>query len=127
MLRVRRFTEKPNRERAEEFVAAGNYHWNSGIFVWSARTLANAVREHLPEMAPLLEKIAAAYGTPDFDRVFARAISEVRKHQRGLRDPRAAVGERRDIARISTACPPTSAGTTSDPGRRSTSTSSSKT
>jgi mannose-1-phosphate guanylyltransferase len=42
-------------------VAAGNYFWNSGIFLWSARTLANAVREHLPEMAPLLEKIAAAY------------------------------------------------------------------
>src|SRR5271155_3690018 len=74
-LRVRRFTEKPNQERAEEFVAAGNYHWNSGIFVWSARTLANAVREHLPEMAPLLEEIAAAYGTGsgagDFERVFA--------------------------------------------------------
>ena len=70
-LRVRRFTEKPNQERAEEFVAAGNYHWNSGIFIWSARTLANAVREHLPETAPLLEQIAAAHGTPAFDQVFA--------------------------------------------------------
>ena len=125
VLRVRRFTEKPNRERAEEFVAAGNYHWNSGIFVWSARTLANAVREHLPEMAPLLEKIAAAYGTPDFDRVFRELYPTVRKHQRRLRDPRAALGERRTLAPISTACLPTSAGTTSDPGRRSTSISSS--
>ena len=71
-LRVRRFTEKPNQERAETFVAAGNYHWNSGIFIWSARTLANAVREHLPETAPLLEEIAAAYGRPDFHEVFAR-------------------------------------------------------
>lgn len=69
-LRVRRFTEKPNQKRAEEFVAAGNYHWNSGIFVWSARTLANAVREHLPETAPFLEEIAAAYGSPDFRKVF---------------------------------------------------------
>src|SRR5579863_8257333 len=43
-LRVRRFTEKPNQMKAEEFVAAGNYYWNSGIFLWSARTLANAVR-----------------------------------------------------------------------------------
>src|SRR6202034_202184 len=39
MQRVRRFTEKPNLEKAEEFVAAGNYYWNSGIFLWSARTL----------------------------------------------------------------------------------------
>ena len=69
-LHVRRFTEKPNQNRAEEFVAAGNYYWNSGIFLWSARTLANAVREHLPETAPLLEGIAAAYDTPEREHVF---------------------------------------------------------
>jgi mannose-1-phosphate guanylyltransferase len=69
-LHVRRFIEKPNQNRAEEFIAAGNYYWNSGIFLWSARTLANAVREHLPETAPLLEGIAAAYGTPQFEEVF---------------------------------------------------------
>ncbi len=68
---VRRFTEKPDLPRAQQFLAAGNYHWNSGIFVWSARTLANAIREHLPKTAGLLEKIAAAYGTPEFDAVFA--------------------------------------------------------
>jgi mannose-1-phosphate guanylyltransferase len=69
-LHVRRFTEKPNQNRAEDFVSAGNYYWNSGMFLWSARTLADAVREHLPETAPLLESIAAAYGTPQFDEVF---------------------------------------------------------
>jgi mannose-1-phosphate guanylyltransferase len=69
-LYVRRFTEKPNQSRAEEFVAAGNYYWNSGMFLWSARTLANAVRDHLPETAPLLETIAAAWGTPEFNEVF---------------------------------------------------------
>lgn len=69
-MRVRRFTEKPNRERAEEFLEAGNYYWNSGIFLWSARTLANAIREHVSETAPILEKIAAAYQTPEFERVF---------------------------------------------------------
>ena len=70
VLRVRRFTEKPNQARAEEFVAAGNYHWNSGMFLWKASTLANAVREHLSESAPMLEEIAAAYGTPEFQQVF---------------------------------------------------------
>src|SRR5271166_6482823 len=69
-LHVRRFIEKPNQNRAEDFVAAGNYYWNSGMFLWSARTLANAVREHLPETAPLLEAIANAHGTPEFDEVF---------------------------------------------------------
>ena len=70
VLRVRRFTEKPNRERAEEFVLAGTYYWNSGIFLWTARTLANAIREHLSETAPFLRQIADAYGTPRFEQVF---------------------------------------------------------
>ena len=68
--RVRCFKEKPQKEKAEEFLAAGNYAWNSGIFLWSARTLANAIREYRPEMALLLEKIAAAFGTVEFARVF---------------------------------------------------------
>jgi len=70
--RVRRFTEKPDRERAAEFVAAGNYFWNSGMFLWSARTLANALREHLPKTAPILEQIAEAFGTRKFAGTFRR-------------------------------------------------------
>lgn len=68
---VRRFIEKPEKDRAQEFLATGNYVWNSGIFLWSVRTLAAAIREHCPAMAPLLEKIAAAYDTPDFSQVFS--------------------------------------------------------
>lgn len=69
--KVKRFTEKPDKAQAEQFVATGNYAWNSGIFLWSARTLAGAIREYCPAMAPLLEKIAAAHGTEEFTRVFA--------------------------------------------------------
>ena len=64
--RVRRFTEKPNAEKAAEFLQAGNYSWNSGMFIWSARTLTNALREHLPQTAVILEKIAATYGSSKF-------------------------------------------------------------
>ncbi len=94
-LHVRRFTEKPNQNRAEEFVSAGNYYWNSGMFLWSARTLADAVREHLPETAPLLESIAAAYGTPQFDEVF-RALypkCENISVDYAVLEPRSAKGE----------------------------------
>jgi mannose-1-phosphate guanylyltransferase len=96
-VRVRRFTEKPNRERAEQFVAAGNYHWNSGMFIWSARTLANAVREHMPETAPHLEAIAAAFGTPDFKRVFAEKypLCENISVDYAILEPRSAKGEHR--------------------------------
>jgi mannose-1-phosphate guanylyltransferase len=94
-LHVRRFIEKPNQNRAEEFVAAGNYYWNSGIFLWSARTLANAVREHLPETAPLLESIAAAWGTPQFDEVFHNAYPKCENISvdYAVLEPRSAKGE----------------------------------
>jgi mannose-1-phosphate guanylyltransferase len=65
-LRVRRFTEKPDLATARQFLDAGNYFWNSGMFLWRADTLANALREHLPNTAVFLEKIAADYGTPKF-------------------------------------------------------------
>lgn len=71
-LRVRRFTEKPSTEVAARFVAAGNYFWNSGMFVWRARTLANALTEYLPRTAALLKKIADSYGTGKFDKTLAK-------------------------------------------------------
>jgi mannose-1-phosphate guanylyltransferase len=94
-LHVRRFIEKPNQNKAEEFIAAGNYYWNSGMFIWSARTLANAVREHLPETAPLLETIAAAYGTPRFDEVFREVYPKCENISvdYAVLEPRSAKGE----------------------------------
>lgn len=95
VLRVRRFTEKPNRQRAAEFLEAGNYFWNSGMFIWGTRTLANAVRLHLPETAPLLEQIAAAWGTPDFGRVFAELYPRCENISvdYAILEPRSAMGE----------------------------------
>jgi mannose-1-phosphate guanylyltransferase len=94
-LHVRRFTEKPNQNRAEEFVAAGYYYWNSGMFLWSARTLANAVREHLPETAPLLEGIAAAWGTPHFEETFRKLYPKCENISvdYAVLEPRSAKGE----------------------------------
>ena len=93
--RVKRFTEKPDLARAEEFLAAGNYAWNGGIFLWSARTLANAIREHRPAMAPLLEEIAAAYGTPQFGAVFAEFYPQCERISvdYAVLEPRSAKGE----------------------------------
>ncbi len=71
VLQVVRFTEKPDLDLAQKFVAAGNFYWNSGMFVWGARTLADALREHLPNTAPILEQIAMSYGKPGFDAKFA--------------------------------------------------------
>jgi len=48
--RVKQFTEKPNRELAEIFVKSGNYYWNSGIFIWKASTIINALDKFKPEL-----------------------------------------------------------------------------
>jgi mannose-1-phosphate guanylyltransferase len=71
-LRVRRFTEKPDTGRAAAFLAAGNYYWNSGMFLWSAHTLANALMEHLPKTAAVLQEIAASFGTRKFENTFLK-------------------------------------------------------
>jgi mannose-1-phosphate guanylyltransferase len=94
-LRVRRFTEKPTLETASAFVAAGNYFWNSGMFLWSARTLANALREHLPKTAPLLEEIAAAFGTRAFANIFRRLYPKCENISvdYAILEPRSAKGE----------------------------------
>jgi mannose-1-phosphate guanylyltransferase len=97
--RVKRFTEKPSLAAAEQFVASGNYAWNGGIFFWSARTLANCIRKYSPAMAPLLEKIAAAYGTADFERVFAEIYPQCENISidYAVLEPRSAKGEASEI------------------------------
>lgn len=96
-LRVRRFTEKPNADRAKEFLAAGNYFWNSGMFLATARTLANAVREHLPETAPYLEEITQAFGTTEFASKFAELYPRCENISidYAIIEPRSAKGEHR--------------------------------
>ncbi len=46
---VVRFVEKPDAATASQFVASGNYFWNSGMFLWKIRTLLNLFQKHMPE------------------------------------------------------------------------------
>jgi mannose-1-phosphate guanylyltransferase len=94
-LPVRRFTEKPDLDLARRFLDAGNYFWNSGMFLWRADTLANTLREHLPNTAPLLEKIAAAYGTRKFAETFRKLYPKCENISidYAVLEPRSAKGE----------------------------------
>ena len=49
--KVKAFTEKPNLELAKVFLESGDFLWNSGIFVWSLRSIQNAFKQFLPEVA----------------------------------------------------------------------------
>ena len=95
VLRVRRFTEKPDAERAAGFLAAGNYFWNSCMFLWSASTLANALCEHLPGTASVLEQIAATFGTRKFGATFRKLYPKCENISidYAVLEPRSAKGE----------------------------------
>jgi mannose-1-phosphate guanylyltransferase len=56
VVRLRRFTEKPSRERAEELLRAGNYAWNGGMFIWRA----SIFRRELTAAAPELSAVSRA-------------------------------------------------------------------
>lgn len=60
---VDRFREKPDPETAKQYVAAGNFAWNSGMFVFRASTMMGLLRQALPENVARLVDLAATFGT----------------------------------------------------------------
>ncbi|SED58106.1 mannose-1-phosphate guanylyltransferase [Tenacibaculum sp. MAR_2010_89] len=67
--KVKNFTEKPNLDKAKEFLASGDYLWNAGIFVWSTKSILKAFSEFLPEMVATLDDGNNVYNT-DFEDDF---------------------------------------------------------
>lgn len=62
--KVKTFTEKPNLELAKVFVESGEFFWNSGIFIWSLRSIMKALNIFLPGVTALFEKGLDLYNTP---------------------------------------------------------------
>ena len=73
------FREKPDRVTAEAYLASGEYLWNSGMFVWRAQTVLDALAEHLPESAAGLAAIVAAPAGPQRDAVLAEVFPTLPK------------------------------------------------
>ena len=65
LYRVKTFTEKPNLEMANIFVSSGEFFWNSGIFIWSLKSILTAFDSHLKDVSGLFKKGEKLYGTPD--------------------------------------------------------------
>ena len=61
--KVKNFTEKPNLEKAKEFLNSGDYLWNAGIFVWSAKSIIAAFEKSLPEMVALFNHGSSCWNT----------------------------------------------------------------
>ncbi len=77
--KVVQFREKPDRETAEKFLAEGRFAWNSGIFVWRARAILDALKTHRPNLYAALERVGKALGTPEEAEVIAREYPAMEK------------------------------------------------
>lgn len=65
-LKVKSFTEKPNEEMAKIFLQTGEFFWNSGMFLWTGKSIVKAFGEYSPEIAAAFDAIpAAAYATSE--------------------------------------------------------------
>lgn len=61
--KVKTFTEKPNEELAQVFLDTGEFYWNSGIFLWTARTVIEELRRHAPDVAQTFDRGLKLFGT----------------------------------------------------------------
>jgi mannose-1-phosphate guanylyltransferase len=76
ILTVKRFTEKPNKETAAEFLKDGTYVWNSGIFIWKASDIVSAFRFYMPDMFDIFKCGLIDFNTPKEEA----AIKHIYKH-----------------------------------------------
>lgn len=76
---VEKFVEKPDEATAKQYLAEGVYGWNSGMFVWKARTFLDCLRSFLPASYNGLMEIARAWDTEDRRAVLHRVYPELPK------------------------------------------------
>jgi mannose-1-phosphate guanylyltransferase len=77
VLRVKRFTEKPDSATAQEMVASGRYSWNSGMFIWRAEKILEEFRLHMPGLYNPLSVIGDAVGSPSYMEVLEASWANV--------------------------------------------------
>jgi len=63
VVKVSEFKEKPDLETAKKYLAAGNYFWNAGIFVWSVSTINSQLKTHAPQITGIMDKLAPSFYT----------------------------------------------------------------
>lgn len=76
--KVRAFAEKPNASTAERFIQAGDFRWNSGIFIWRAKHIIDEIEELLPTLYHQLRIIENAHGAKAYPRILANRYNRIR-------------------------------------------------
>jgi mannose-1-phosphate guanylyltransferase len=73
------FREKPAKEVADEYLASGQYYWNSGMFCWRVATILDCIRRFAPKLHDALERIASAIATPAEEAVVREVYEPLEK------------------------------------------------
>ena len=74
---VDKFVEKPNLKTAVEYLSGGNYLWNGGIFIFTAKTILTEIARSLPELYEGLNKIRRSIGTADYASVLEKVYPDL--------------------------------------------------
>jgi mannose-1-phosphate guanylyltransferase len=74
---VRRFTEKPELQKAAEYLASGNYYWNAGMFFWRVSTILGELQQHLPATYQALEKLSTKMGSSSYASQLRRVYGKL--------------------------------------------------
>jgi mannose-1-phosphate guanylyltransferase len=78
--RAEQFVEKPNFEKALEYVNGGQYRWNAGMFIWSFVTITEGLQKHQPEMYAACQRWFKVAGSPaKLGKVLAKEYPEIKK------------------------------------------------
>ncbi|MDP4220500.1 MAG: mannose-1-phosphate guanylyltransferase [Bacteroidota bacterium] len=77
IFRVKRFAEKPDKETARRFLESGDFLWNSGMFIWSVKSILSAMHQHTEDILEHLGNLPQPE-SPDFDAKLSDAYSKIR-------------------------------------------------
>ena len=76
--KVKTFTEKPNLEIAKSFLQSGDFLWNSGIFIWSVKSIIEGLAVHIGDISDLFKEGRGIYNTPGEKEFIQRIYSMCR-------------------------------------------------
>lgn len=78
-LKAVRFVEKPNQETAKSYIAQGNFYWNSGMFIWSARSIQKALNQCCSNLMQAMQVLTPAIGTARFAETLKKVYEPLTK------------------------------------------------
>jgi mannose-1-phosphate guanylyltransferase len=76
--KVKAFTEKPDLNQAKTFVKSGDFYWNSGIFIWSAKSIVKAMEKFLPDICSAFSEGKSMLGTTNEDNFIIKTYNTIK-------------------------------------------------